>query len=121
MTRAGVNKARTTEEKPRAGGWPSIRKTASGWPTLSGLVYERVGSFSCPFPCFSFLISIFQFGGATRFSVFETICDADVLQPGGWPGLNSEKRLWVAHPCGFVFLQGRGLSLPLFYFLISIF
>jgi len=20
---------------------------------------------------------------------------------GGWPRLNSKKRLWVAHPCGF--------------------
>src|SRR5713101_4651739 len=37
-----------------AGGWPSIRKTASVWPTLSGLVYERVGSFSCPFLVFLF-------------------------------------------------------------------
>ena len=39
-----------------AGGRPSIGKNASGWPTLSGLIYERVGSFSCPFPRFSFLV-----------------------------------------------------------------
>src|SRR6266568_3101952 len=69
-----------------AGGRALVSKNASGWPTLSGLIYERVGSFSCPFPRFSFLISIFQFGGPTRFSVFETICDADVLQPGGKGG-----------------------------------
>jgi hypothetical protein len=25
---------------------------------------------------------------------------------GGWPRLNSEKRLWVAHPCGFVSCKG---------------
>jgi len=23
------------------------------------------------------------------------------LPAGGWPRLNSEKRLWVPHPCGF--------------------
>jgi hypothetical protein len=27
---------------------------------------------------------------------------------GGWPRLISEKRLWVAHPCGFCFMQGWG-------------
>ena len=26
---------------------------------------------------------------------------------GGWPRLNSEKRLWVPHPCGF---QGAGFD-----------
>jgi hypothetical protein len=43
----------------RAGGRALIPKNAFGWPTLSGLVYERVGSFSSPFPDFHFPISIF--------------------------------------------------------------
>src|SRR6266849_7064361 len=34
--------------------------------------------------------------------------------PGGWPCLNSEKRLWVAHPCGFVFCKGGAFLLSLF-------
>ena len=53
---------------------------------------------------------------------------------GRWPALNSEKRLWVDHPCGFCFTQGWGrvphpmvlrvrvlnlLFLATFYFLIS--
>ncbi len=60
MTGAGVSKARTV-------------------PLL--LRDERCGLFLVPF-----LISTFQFGGATSSSVFETICDADVLQPGGKVG-----------------------------------
>ncbi len=24
-----------------------------------------------------------------------------IVLAGGWPRLNSEKRLWVPHPCGF--------------------
>jgi hypothetical protein len=31
---------------------------------------------------------------------------------GGWPRLNSEKRLWVAHPCAFVFCKGGVFLLP---------
>src|SRR5260370_40856556 len=34
--------------------------------------------------------------------------------PGGWPPLNSEKRLWVAHPCGFVSRKGGVFLLFLF-------
>ena len=41
------------------------------------------------------------------------------LPLGGWPRLNSEKRLWVAYPFGFGLWKGGGLSL--FHFLISIF
>ena len=36
---------------------------------------------------------------------------------GGWPRLNSEKRLWVAHPCGFC--KGGVFLLSLFKFLFS--
>src|SRR5260370_22819130 len=41
---------------------------------------------------------------------------------GAWPRRNPKKRLWVAHPCGFVFCKG-GVFLLLFsnfQFLISI-
>ncbi len=38
---------------------------------------------------------------------------------GGWPHLNSEKRLWVAHPCAFAFCKGGVFLLS--FFLISIF
>jgi hypothetical protein len=44
-----------------AGGRVLIPKNAFGWPTLSGLVYERVGSFSFLFSLFSFLFSLFFF------------------------------------------------------------
>src|SRR6266849_4872475 len=33
------------------------------------------------------------------FAYFEGAAPYDFQ--GGWPRLNSEKRLWVAHPCGF--------------------
>jgi len=41
-----------------------------------------------------FLISIFQF-------LFSTYREGRSLPAGGWPRLNSQKRLWVPHPCGF--------------------
>jgi hypothetical protein len=69
-----------------AGGRALIPKNAFGWPILASVFFARVGSFSCLFPRLSFLISIFQFGGAISFSVFETICGAEVLQPGGKGG-----------------------------------
>jgi hypothetical protein len=35
-------------------------------------------------------------------------------QLGGWPRLDSEKRLWVAHPCGFVSRKGGVFLFSLF-------
>src|SRR5260370_36664234 len=68
-------------------GRPSLNSEKRLWAAHPcGFVFCKGGSFSSLFPRFSFLISIFQFGGATRFSVFETICDADVLPPGGEGG-----------------------------------
>src|SRR5260370_12137380 len=39
----------------------------------------------------------------------------------GWPRLNSEKRLWVAHPCVFGFARVGSFSFPFsnFYFLLG--
>ena len=39
-----------------AGGRDLIPKDAFGWPTLAGLFFARVGSFSCPFSNFCFLV-----------------------------------------------------------------
>ena len=39
----------------------------------------------------------------------------------GWPPLNSEKRFWVAHPCGLVSCKGGVFLLSFFQFLFSIF
>jgi len=33
--------------------------------------------------------------------LIKAIVSQRLLKDGGWPRLNSEKRLWVAHPCGF--------------------
>src|SRR5580700_8138718 len=45
------------------GGRALIPKNAFGWPTLSGLVYERVGSFSSPFSNFYFRILFSTYRG----------------------------------------------------------
>ena len=41
--------------------------------------------------------------------------------PAGWLHLNSEKRHWVAHLCGFVSCKGGVFLFSLFHFLFSIF
>src|SRR5712692_7143572 len=58
-------------------GWPRLNSVKRLWVAHPSTQSKDGVSSLIPF-----LISIFQFLGAISFSVFETICDADVLPPG---------------------------------------
>jgi hypothetical protein len=56
-------------------------------------------------------------GGQTE-SLALALRDAEIHKfelARGWPRLNSEKRLWVAHPCGSVFCKGGAFDFSFLY------
>ncbi len=71
--------------KEEAGGRALILKNAFGWPILAGLFFARVGSFSCPFSNFYFLVSIpgnAHFSSNLPANPANPSCQACVIMPG---------------------------------------